>query len=117
MPWRLIMVIVIVAILLSFIGFNLSNTCDISLGFKTFPNVPVYLTIFGSFLLGMICSLPFIIFGSQKKDKQSEEFRSSNTPDSSATPASSSRMKGLFRKKQGDSEAGKTDDIGPYGID
>jgi hypothetical protein len=108
------MIIVIVAILLSFIGFNLSNTCDISLGFKTFPNVPVYLTIFGSFLLGMICSLPFIIFGSLKKDKQPDEYRSPNIPES---PANSSRMKGLFRKKQGDSDAGKTDDIGPYGID
>ena len=114
MPWRLIMIIVIVAILLSFIGFNLTNTCDISLGFKTFPNVPVYLTIFGSFLLGMICSLPFIIFGSPKKDKESEEFRSPNLPDS---PAQSSRTKGMFRKKQGDSETGRNDGIGPYGID
>ena len=100
MPWRLILIIVIFAILLSFIGFNLSNTCDISLGFKTFRSVPVFLTIFGSFVLGMIGSLPFIIFGSLKKEKEPK------------TP----KLKGLF-KGNDTSTTEKPDDNGPYGID
>ena len=113
MPWRLIMLIVIIAVLLSFIGFNLSNTCDISLGFKTFHSVPVYLTIFGSFLLGMICSLPFIIFGSLKKEKQPETPSFVNPP---ASPAKTPKLKGLFKGKDA-FPTDKTDDNGPYGID
>ena len=67
MPWRLIQMIIIFAILLIFIGFNLTNTCDISLGFMKIPNVPVYLTVFASFMLGMLSSVPFFIIRSIRK--------------------------------------------------
>jgi uncharacterized integral membrane protein len=61
MPWRLIGLIVILAILLAFIGFNLDNTCPVSFGFTRIDNVPVYLTVFASFVLGMLMSVPFLI--------------------------------------------------------
>jgi predicted tellurium resistance membrane protein TerC len=73
MPWRLLGLILVLAILLSFIGFNLNNTCDISFGFKTIPNVPIYLTVFASFMLGLFASLPFIIFGAFRKKQKTEK--------------------------------------------
>ena len=68
MPWRLIVFIVIFAIALTFIMFNLGNRCDINFVFKNLENVPVFLTIFASFFLGMLCILPFTI-GARRKRK------------------------------------------------
>jgi uncharacterized integral membrane protein len=73
MPWRLFGLIVIVGILLVFVGFNLNNTCAISFGFVSFTDVPVFLTIFVSFILGMLCSLPFIIFKTLRKKFRPEK--------------------------------------------
>jgi len=118
MPWRLIVLIVVCAILLVFIGLNLSNTCDISLGFKVFPAVPVYVTVFCSFILGMICSLPFIVFKSLKKAiKKENQQKTESPPDTiiSTPPSSPKKLGGLFKKKPGAS--GKSNDTGPYGID
>jgi uncharacterized integral membrane protein len=61
MPWRLIGFILLAAVFLGFIGFNLENSSDISLGFYTFSQVPVYLTAFASLVLGMILALPLAI--------------------------------------------------------
>ena len=122
MPWRLIVLIVILALLLGFIGVNLENTCDISLGFNIkIPNVPVFITVFTSFILGMTASLPFIIFGGIKKKHKTPPAPEypvipavSETP---AAPEKTSFFKGLFKKKTDSVQAEKTDDIGPYGID
>jgi len=63
MPSRLIFFIFILAIILFFIGFNLGDEyrCNINFGFAVLPQVPVFFTIFVSFALGLLCSLPFII--------------------------------------------------------
>ena len=76
MPWRLIGFILIIAILLVFIGFNLRNSCDISYGpgrHHNIPNVPVYMTILVSFFLGMLCSLPVLLFKRKLKKKLKKE--------------------------------------------
>jgi uncharacterized integral membrane protein len=88
MPRRLIQVIVVFAVILLFIVFNLENKCDISIIFKKIPDVPVYLIVFCSFILGMISTLPFIFsYQLRKKRKDEEEKRvsvdSSGLPDSS----------------------------------
>jgi uncharacterized integral membrane protein len=62
MPWRLIAYILVFAVFLTFIVFNLENRCDISFGFKKLENVPVFITIFVSFALGLVCTLPFALF-------------------------------------------------------
>ena len=70
MPWRLIVFIVIFAISLTFIAFNLENKCDIDFRFAKLEGVPVFLTIFASFFLGMLCILPFTIGARiKRKDK------------------------------------------------
>ena len=70
MPWRLIGIIVVVALLLGFIGLNLENTCDLDLWVTEFHDVPVYITIFASFLLGMLFSLPFFMSFIKKKQQK-----------------------------------------------
>ena len=70
MSWRLIQFILFFAIIFLFIVFNLGNKCDISFGFTVIKDVPVFLTAFSSFFIGMLCILPFIFaFRSRKKEK------------------------------------------------
>jgi uncharacterized integral membrane protein len=72
MPWRLIIFILIFALFLVFITFNLENKCDIYFWFhgKGLIDVPVFLTIFVSFSLGLLCALPFAIRGWKVKKEQ-----------------------------------------------
>jgi len=77
MPWRLILFILIFALLVVFISFNLNNKCDLSFGFKTITDVPVYLTIFISFVIGFFCTLPFIIYAGIRR-KNTGHFDSVN---------------------------------------
>jgi uncharacterized integral membrane protein len=95
MPWRLIGLIIILAVLLVFIGFNLNNSCAISFGFTRIDNVPVYITIFASFVLGMLMSVPFLVsFAIRKKNPKAPP--KSKTPETPPAPGG---------------------DGGPYGID
>lgn len=72
MPWKLIIAIICIAILMTLIGFNWSFTSDISFGFKTFENVPVILTIGISFLAGTLFAIPYAVRSSlQLKKRQS----------------------------------------------
>jgi uncharacterized membrane protein YciS (DUF1049 family) len=97
MPWRLIVFIIVLAVFLGFIGLNLSNTSNLSFGFKEFTNVPVYLTIFISFALGLISSLPFIIFGSVKKrikqGKAAQAAKAAQAKEASGTSAENTPAK------------------------
>jgi uncharacterized integral membrane protein len=63
MPWKLIQFIVFFVIFLLFIGFNLENKCDIRFGTEkmVLKDVPVYFTVFCSFIIGMLCALPFVL--------------------------------------------------------
>ena len=61
MPWRLIIFIAVFAVFLVFISFNLENKCDISFGFAKLKEIPVFITIFTSFVLGLICALPLVM--------------------------------------------------------
>jgi len=63
MPWRLIIVILVFALFLTFISLNLDENykCDINFGFAKIEEVPVFITIFSSFALGFLCALPFAL--------------------------------------------------------
>jgi len=67
MPWRLIKFIIIFAIFLIFILFNYNNKCDISFGFFSIKDAPVFLTVFISFLAGLLCVFPFVFRQNKKK--------------------------------------------------
>ena len=70
MPWRLIQFIILFAVFLLFIIFNLENRCDISFGFTKVANVPVFLTVFCTFIAGLLCAFPFVLaFRPRRKEK------------------------------------------------
>ena len=70
--WRLIAFIIIFAVFLAFIVFNLENKCDVSFGIKTIENIPVFLTAFSSFVLGMLFAVPFVLSFGKKRKKNPE---------------------------------------------
>lgn len=106
MPWRLIEFIIIFAVFLFFIVFNLENKCDISFGFRVIKDAPVFLTAFSSFIFGMLCAVPFIIGAKVKRRVRKPDDAGHKSRDSKKKP-----------EQQG-GEAGKdTTGGGPYGID
>jgi hypothetical protein len=67
--------------------FNLDYKCTIDLILKKVPDVPVFLIVFCSFVLGMLSTLPFIFSYQQQKKRKAEEKKdgaadSSNIPNS-----------------------------------
>jgi len=86
MPKRLIQIIVIFAIFLLFIVFNLNYKCTIWI-FKTIPDVPVFLIAFFSFVLGMLSTIPFIISHQLRKKREIED-KKHEAADPSSVPNS-----------------------------
>ena len=72
MPWKLILIMLLMAIVVVFAGFNLTNSTDISFGFFTFKDVPVFISIYISFLCGTFLMLPFTVFKKKKKLSKKE---------------------------------------------
>jgi uncharacterized integral membrane protein len=107
MPWRLIQFIVLFVIFFLFIVFNLGNKCDISFGFTKVKDIPVFLTAFSGFFIGMLCTLPFALgFRSRKKAKSDQ---------GKGLLSKASRKKD---KDPGETSGGiKSPDNSPYGID
>jgi uncharacterized integral membrane protein len=73
MPWRLISLIIVLAVFLAFITFNMDNRCDISFGIKVYKDIPVFLTIFTSFILGMLCALPIKLRAGKKREETTKD--------------------------------------------
>ena len=82
MPWRLIRFLVVILILLLFVVFNLESKCNISFGFFVIKEVPVFLTIFFSLILGMFCAILFTQIKRKetaKPDKRGENYAANST--------------------------------------
>jgi uncharacterized integral membrane protein len=120
MPWRLIGFILLFGIFLVFIAFNLGNKCDINFGFRVFREVPVFLTAFASFILGMFCAVPFVFsFRRKKKDKTAVgkgEPQAALPAEPSDNPGAKGRKKWGKKKDAPDAGTGVPEDGGPYGI-
>jgi hypothetical protein len=112
MLWRFITAIVVFAGLLTFITFNRSYQCNISFGFTEFKDVPVFLTIFISFALGLFCAFPLalklrkrknVILRKDKRpmnDKSSVSTAGSETDEKIKQDAVSARER-FFAKRRG----------------
>ncbi|MDR1870084.1 MAG: hypothetical protein LBQ82_08890 [Treponema sp.] len=107
MPWRLILFIIIFAIFLVFITFNLDNRCDLTFGIIKFKQVPVFITVFTSFFFGLLCSLPFVLFGkSKRKEKTTKEKKGeldADSPRSAEAENNMSRREKFMREHGGES--------------
>ncbi|MDR2070437.1 MAG: hypothetical protein LBP81_03330 [Treponema sp.] len=110
MPWRLIGFIVLFGILLVFITLNLGNTCNISLfpGFEPIKDVPVFLTVFCSFALGLLCAIPLSISFRLKK-------KSAKLPPPAGKKSVKKKKGGVSGEEA--SEASSFQNESPYGID
>jgi uncharacterized integral membrane protein len=84
---RLIGFLLVFAIFLIFIGVNLDNKCNINYWFGEFniQDVPVYITAFVSFFIGMICAIPLIAFVKRKKSPLEPQDSKKKNKKSSAT--------------------------------
>jgi len=87
MPKRLIQIIIIFAIILLFIVFNLDYKCTIWI-FKTITDVPVFLIAFFSFVLGMLVTIPFFISHQMRKKREIENKK--DVPSDPSNPPNSS---------------------------
>ena len=107
MPWRLIGFISIFIVFLVFIGFNLGEDyqSNISFGFKVIENVPVFYTIFVSFTLGFLCTLPVVLNAKKKNTKDKKDNSSANegeiAKEFDEPPPSYSGGKYFDKKKKG----------------
>jgi len=105
---RLIVFIVIFAFFLVFIVLNLDNRCDISIGIKTFKDIPVFLSALFSFILGMLFAAPLVFTLRRGRKKVS------------GPESSSEGTKKRIGKKSNDELPGPDDyskEKSPYGID
>ena len=67
---RLIVFIVLFVVFLGFIMLNLENKSDLSLGFTTIKDIPVFLSSLSSFVLGMLVTIPLMLLRKRRKYKQ-----------------------------------------------
>ena len=61
MPWKLVGFIICLVLGTCFAGYNLGNNCNISFGFHTFENVPIFFSLIVAFACGVVVTLPFTI--------------------------------------------------------
>ena len=72
MPFKLIGTIILVVLVAILTGFNLSNKCTIWF-FHNFEKIPVFAALLGSFIAGVIITIPFTLYGRRKKDKKNSK--------------------------------------------
>ncbi|MDR0503916.1 MAG: hypothetical protein LBH16_11415 [Treponema sp.] len=109
MPWRLVIFIILLTPFLIFIAFNLNNRCDISFGFTVFKEVPVFITIFCSFVLGMVFTLPLIFTAGRKRRGQPKISAESSDNEKIKQDAAAARER-FFSKRRKKPVNGGADD-------
>ena len=73
MPWRMAFFLIILALVVFFAGFNITNVSDISFGFYTIENVPIFISLFISFLVGTLVMIPFVAKSKVKSKKKNKD--------------------------------------------
>ena len=68
MPVKLIGTIILLILVTIFAGINIDNKCIIDFGFYKTPELPVFITVIASFVLGLIVMFPFTL--GRKKSKK-----------------------------------------------
>ena len=76
MPWKLVGFIICLVLGTCFAGYNLGNNCNISFGFHTFENVPIFFSLIVGFACGVVVTLPFTVIrkkSTKEKKAMAEE--------------------------------------------
>ncbi|HUX11716.1 MAG TPA: hypothetical protein VMW87_01735 [Spirochaetia bacterium] len=90
MPWRLTSFLLFLAVFVLFAAFNLGNVADISFGFYTLQKVPIFISIFLSFILGALVVLPFSLAKS-RRTRLKKELRTPKNKKTSESDAAAIR--------------------------
>jgi uncharacterized integral membrane protein len=53
--------LIVLVLALLFIGANLDNRCNVSIGVYVWHDVPVFLSMLFSFVVGMLCMVPIML--------------------------------------------------------
>ena len=99
MPIKLILFLIIIVVVTVFAGFNISNVCNVSLIFYEFQNVPVFVTVLFSFVIGILVMLPFTF--RKKTPKQNNSVAVGNQQNPVSTKTQSDDEKTVFKIKAG----------------
>lgn len=67
MPVKLILIILLAVFVSAFTGFNLENKCSLWF-FHTFKDLPVVALVIGSFVAGVLVTLPVFFVSKKKKN-------------------------------------------------
>ena len=59
-PWKMIFFLAILAVVVFFAGFNITNVSDISFGFYEVIDVPIFISLFIAFFAGALVMIPFV---------------------------------------------------------
>lgn len=76
MPWRMIRFLIIMSVVILFIGLNAGNNSDISFWFggkADFKDVPIFVSLFGAYVVGAISVIPFAVNRSISKFKKKKQ--------------------------------------------
>lgn len=87
MPWKLVFYLVLLGLILGFVGLNLGNTTDISFGFVSFSDVPVFMSLFVAFFFGVAVALPAAIRTSTRKTRARSQRKLSRREEKEAKKA------------------------------
>ncbi len=83
MPWRLIGFLLVLVLVAGFATVNISNRSDVSFGFFTFEEVPIFLSLLVAFILGTLLMVPFLLRRRKKNPTQAIHEDTQSEPDSS----------------------------------
>jgi len=112
-PWRLVAFILVMALVLGFVAFNLDNYCDVSIAFVTIQAVPVVVTILVSFVAGLLSSLFFVVHRNRKAaagPKGTPHVRRGGKPAATAADASGEATVGATKGAESEGTATGTGD-------
>ena len=110
MPWRLILFIAVFAVFLGFVTLNLDNRCNINFGFTQFDGVPIFLTVFITFSLGLLCATPLVLHLRRKRrekpqrdNNQLDDYRPANpeADEKIKNDAASARERFFLKRRNG----------------
>lgn len=73
MPWKLVLFLILMVFFVVFAGFNLENKTSISFGFTVINDVPIFISLFFAFVLGVIVSVPVFLVQNKKRRKKYEK--------------------------------------------
>lgn len=69
MPWKLISLLLFIILIIVFAGLNIDGV-TINLGIITFPNIPLFLCFFFSFIAGVLVGIPVTYFEVKRKARR-----------------------------------------------